>query len=377
MRIRPFVAIVSGILLSLVATVGVLSSPAQAFSDGDADGLDDSLEDTLAARYFPHIWFDSGENYGCTEPATPWNHGTAVARVRPHPQNGGLIAVSYAVLFRKDCGDLWGFSSHNGDVEPFSLTLAPNGGCADGYGVHSLKTISHEGTWAEHVDERFLGNSCTWGRLAGGSPYDARIYSSENKHGLYASDASCDAGVGGLDNCSESFTLNYNVINVGEDHARRVDELSGYQFPGEYAWSPVPFRGSLGGGSDAGLVRDKLTADRLLAPAVAVASACPQRTHVWYENPGRAESVEQGGSILLAARGVAPGTTVSYDFVRPDGTVAARHVSKAADSACVAADGHLTIDASTFPAGRYDVVARYHEGALARTAYLMDLDVRQ
>ncbi len=266
MRIRPFVRIAVGIFLALVTTVGVLPATAQAFSDVDGDGLDDALEDTLANHYFPHIWFDSGENYGCTEPATPWNAGTAVARVRPHPQNGGLIAVSYAVLFRKDCGDLWGFSSHNGDVEPFSLVLAPNGGCAYGYGVHSLKTVSHAGTWAEHVDQRYLGNSCTWGRLAGGSPYEARIYSSENKHGNYAWDSTCDGGVGGLDNCSESFTLTYNVINVGEDHARRVDELSAHQFPGEYAWSPVRFRGSQGGGSDAGYVRDKLLGDHLLAP---------------------------------------------------------------------------------------------------------------
>jgi hypothetical protein len=67
---------------------------------------------------------------------------------------------------------------------------------------------------------------------------------------------------------------------TGEDGARRIDELSGYQFPGEYAWSAVPFSGSLslnppnpfGGlrlsrGSDVGYIRQKFLSDRLLARA--------------------------------------------------------------------------------------------------------------
>lgn len=159
-----------GVLVALVVPL----APAQAFDDSDGDGLDDGLEDVLASQFFPWVWFDSGENYGCTEPATPWNLGTAVARVRPHPGDGAKIAISYAILYRRDCG--------------------------------------------------------------------------------------------GNDHCSESFTLEYNVFNAGEDYARRFDELSAYQFPGEYAWSAVPFSGSLSRSSNAGLVRDKLLDDRLLAP---------------------------------------------------------------------------------------------------------------
>jgi hypothetical protein len=125
-----------------------------------------------------------------------------------------------------------GASSHSGDVEPFAVTLAPNPACRHGYGVAWAKTVAHEGTATEHVDQQALGGTCTWGRLAGGTPADARIYASENKHGLYLSDDTCDdAGVFGSENCSESFTLAYTVTNVGEDGARRVDELSGHQFP--------------------------------------------------------------------------------------------------------------------------------------------------
>ena len=37
------------------------------------------------------------------------------------------------------------------------------------------------------------------------------------------------------------------MINVGEDHARRVDSLTPYQFPGEFAWTGKVFEGGTGG----------------------------------------------------------------------------------------------------------------------------------
>lgn len=248
----------------LVFLLTVALAPPAAADDGD--GLDDALEDAVAAHFFPWVWFDSGEDGGCTDPATDTNPGTAVARVRPHPADPSKIAITYTILYRRDCGDWWG-GGHNGDVEPFTLTLAPNAACTYGYGAFALKTIAHEGTTFEHVDQRRLGNTCDWGRLAGGSPQVARIYSAENKHGNYADVGTCEDGALGNDHCSESFTREYTVVNAGEDGARRVDELSGYQFPDEYAWSPVPFSGSLGHSSDAGAIRDKLLDDGLLAPA--------------------------------------------------------------------------------------------------------------
>jgi hypothetical protein len=252
--------------MAVLALLLALAQPAAAAGDGDGDGVDDGLEDAVAAHFFPWVWFDSGEDGGCTDPATGGNPGTAVARVRPHPADPAKLAVTYTILYRRDCGDWWG-GGHNGDVEPFTLTLAPNDGCQYGYGAFALKTIGHTGTTFEHVDQRWLGNTCDWGRLAGGSPQVARIYSAENKHANYASTDTCEDGALGNDHCSESFTREYTVVNAGEDNARRVDELSGHQFPDEYAWSPVPFSGSLGHTSDAGQIRDKLLDDGLLAPA--------------------------------------------------------------------------------------------------------------
>ncbi|HET9383191.1 MAG TPA: hypothetical protein VFP69_20500 [Streptomyces sp.] len=255
------------LLLVLAMVTGVAGQAhAQAAADGDGDGLDDSLEDTVATQFFPWVWFDSGEDSGCPAPASSSNPGTALARVRPHPADPGKIAILYTILYRKDCGDWFG-GGHSGDVEPFSLTLTPQANCPTGYAAFALKTIAHEGTAFEHVDERLLGNDCYWGRAAGGSPQVARIYSAENKHGNYAYLSTCESGAAGNDHCSESYTLPYTVHNVGEDWARRLDELSGYQFPGEYAWSAVPFSGSLDRGSNAGMVRDKLVSDGLLARA--------------------------------------------------------------------------------------------------------------
>ena len=244
-----------------VALVLALPSAASA-ADDDGDGVDDGMEDALADRFFPLVWFDNGED--CTAPAETWNPGTVLARVRPHPENPANIAITYVVLYRRDCGDLFGIGSHGGDVEAVSLTLAPNPACGDGYGAFSLKTVAHQGTGFEVTEVAYLGNACDWGRHAGGR---GAIYSSENKHGNYINDGTCDDALGGGENCGADFTTDFGVFNVGEDWFRRVDELSGHQFPGEYAWSPVPFTGSSGESGDAGLVRDKFLNDGLLAPA--------------------------------------------------------------------------------------------------------------
>jgi hypothetical protein len=258
-------AFVTSLIAALMATF-LTVTPAFALADDDGDGLDDGTEDAVASHFFPWVWFDSGEDSGCTDPATETNPGTAVARVRPHPADPSKIAVTYAILYRRDCGDWFG-GSHHGDVEPFTLTLAPNSACQFGFGAFALKTTAHTNTTFEHSDRRMLGNACDWGRLAGGSPQEARIYSAENKHGNYASLDSCEDGALGNDHCSEAFTREFTVVNAGEDHARRIDDLSGHQFPDEFAWTAVPFSGSLGHDSDAGLVRDKFLDDDLLAPA--------------------------------------------------------------------------------------------------------------
>ena len=387
------------LLVGLALVLGVASvlplagaAPAGAVTnDQDQDGLDDSLEDTLASRFFPWVWFDSGED--CTAPASPSNPGTALARVRPHPYDLAKISVQYVILFRADCGDFDGFSSHPGDVEPFSLTLAPNPACPYGYGAFSLKTVAHfGGDGAEHTDQRLLGNGCTWGRLAGGSPQHTKIYASENKHALYAADGSCDNG-GYLDsdNCSESYTLPFNVYNVGEPDHRRIDELGAYQFPGEYAWSDVRFQGGIpvGGscipikviGCDAGKIRDKFLHDGLLAIGVdpPPSTLCNQPATAWYQTPGHNQSIRVGQPLLVIAAGVYPGSFSRFILLRDGVEVAAYNTAGRANDNCVINQEYWTIPTSLSP-GTYQVNVAYEEpvsigGAVWRTVPLPTLTV--
>jgi hypothetical protein len=251
---------------------GQLPGPINLKLDNDHDGIVDIQEDLLASNFMPWVWFDHGENYSrdCTHPATFQSPGTVLARVRLHPYDSSKIAITYSVLYRKDCGDFLGFTSHRGDVETFTLTLAPNSSCPMGYGAFAIKTTAHEGTITETREEAYLGNDCTWGRRAGGDQYTAKIFSSENKHGNYLSLARCDSGALGTDHCSYGFTLDFRVFNVGEDAARRFDLMGWTQgFPEEYVWTPVDFCGTLGHqyGKCAGLIRNKLLNDSLLARA--------------------------------------------------------------------------------------------------------------
>jgi hypothetical protein len=345
-------------------------------NDADGDGLDDSAEDQLAQRFFPWIWFDGGEDAGCIDPASPYNPGTVLARVRPHPADTSKIAITYTVLYRRDCGDWFG-GGHSGDVEAFALTLAPNAACPLGYAAFALKTTAHEGTAFQHTDEAELGNTCDWGQAAGASPQWARIYAAENKHALYAWDPSCDSGAAGNDNCSESFTLPFNVYNIGEDNARRIDELSAYQFPGEYAWSDVPFSGSLDRGSNAQTVRRKMLMDSLLARITQPppSTRCNQRGTAWYQYP----TVRQGQRILVIAAGVMPGENAVFVFSR-DGTPVSSYVTRWANNNCVINQEYKLIDAATFPVGTYQVKVLFKEpsslgGWIPRQANLPDLVV--
>jgi hypothetical protein len=241
--------------------------------DNDHDGIVDATEDALASRFMPWVWFDNGENYSqnCTHPATLQSPGTVLARVRKHPNDFSKIAITYTVLYRKDCGDFFD-PGHRGDIEPFTLTLAPNPSCPSGYGAFAIKTVAHQGTPGDTREQAYLGNVCDWGRQAGSDAYTAKIFASENKHGNYLTLSGCDAGgIFGSDHCAYGFTLDFRVFNVGEDWARRIDLMNWtHGFPEEYVWSPVLFCGTLGhrgGHCGAGYIRDKLLNDSLLAPA--------------------------------------------------------------------------------------------------------------
>jgi hypothetical protein len=244
------------------------------------------------------------------------------------------------------------------------MTLAPNPACPYGYGALAIKTVAHEGSsTSEGVDQRLLGNSCTWGRLAGESAQTARIYASENKHANYLSTESCDTGAfGGADHCSEEFTLPFNVYNVGEDHYRRIDALDGYQFPGEFAWSAVKFSGGVGSGGDAGFIRDKFLKNSLLAVAnePPPSHRCNQPATAWYQTPANNQYITQGQNLLVIAAGVQPDSVAQFVFFR-DGAEVRSFQTRWANDNCVINQEYMQIQPGVFTPGTYQVRAVYRE----------------
>ena len=98
----------------------------------------------IAEYYFPqNVWFHSLER--CSWPAEPDHPGIAVYRVRKHPEDASMLSITYAILYKNDCGGILGIDSHPGDVEGFSCTLEPDESCPMGWRLFSVKTTAHGG----------------------------------------------------------------------------------------------------------------------------------------------------------------------------------------------------------------------------------------
>jgi hypothetical protein len=228
------------------------SSEESLAADIDGDGMPQLTELQLAQHFFPTIWWDGGED--CTAPGGNPGHppnlpGRLVFRVRPHPQRPESIAISFALLYARDCGDT-ASPSHNGDVEPFAITLEPVASCPLGYGIRAIRTWAHQGTSAEHVDERiFPVPLCNFGFSVDPTGRSDVVLASENKHGNYLSLDSCEGGDVWMDHCSMTFTAgdvnSWVGFNAGEPGAPRHRDLGLIGFPGEQMWSGMDFCGSL------------------------------------------------------------------------------------------------------------------------------------
>jgi len=246
-------------------------------SDIDGDGIPQLTELQLAQHFFPTVWYDGGED--CSAPGGNPGHrpnlpGRLVFRVRPHPQRPEAIAISFALLYARDCGDT-ASPSHNGDVEPFAITLEPMADCPLGYGIRSIRTWAHEGTSAEHVDDRvFPVPLCNFGFSVDPTGRSDVVLASENKHGNYLSLDSCEGGDVWMDHCSMTFTAGdvnaWVGFNAGEPGVPRHRDLGLLGFPGEQMWSGMDFCGSLSRDDGwpnhcPGPVENKLT-DHFVAP---------------------------------------------------------------------------------------------------------------
>jgi len=205
-----------------------LGCPATAETNVEAQCT--ATPEELAEYYFPEkIWFHPFES--CAWPTTPSNPGVVVYRVRLHPSNSRMLAITYSILYRDDCGGIFGIDSHPGDVESFSYTLVRDGACAKGWRLFSVKTTAHGGQ-PGNVGARIV-NSC--------EPLP-ELFVSLNKHGTYLSMERCNLYIDPTQRCEEGFTGNFILINAGDPNKPLADDLSAY-FPSEpfapteYIWS--------------------------------------------------------------------------------------------------------------------------------------------
>ncbi len=201
-----------------------------AAGDDDHDGLDDGLEATLAAAYFPAaVWFHPDET--CAWPAGPVTPGMAAYHAQIDPRNPRLISLTYTLHYRRDCGSPFrGIDSHIGDVETFGLTFAPDAACPLGWQLYAIRAVAHGGGPA-NIEETVL-QSC--------SPAP-EIFVSLSKHATYLTIAQCEAYLDPFQVCDRGFSAPFNLVQAGEDAYRLADDLSAYfppepGAPADYLW---------------------------------------------------------------------------------------------------------------------------------------------
>ncbi len=196
--------------------------------DRDHDGLDDRLEASLAASHLPaiHEYFAGTAQDECLEP----RRRPILFRARPRGSQAGIdraaIAITYVLLYAKDCGAL----GHDGDAEAFTVFLQLDH--PEDWRTVGALAVAHEGTAAER---RSFGSGL-------------EIWVSRNKHANYATFDACLEGDIGVDECARAGPLppSYLLLNVGEPSARLSDDVGDVapMFRGRRIWNHEPFLGA-------------------------------------------------------------------------------------------------------------------------------------
>jgi hypothetical protein len=184
--------------------------------DLDGDGLSDEWEEIIAREYLPFLSLAPDD--ACTR-------GGIVYRVRPHPKDKALIAITYDHLFETDCG----LNGHTGDNEAFGVTIDPRRPSPQG--ITAIVAISHQNTLCQRVTKCGLCNGLTACDTAMTNGYPTPVvYSSKDKHGSYVTLAgslnSCNLG-SCLDQCTLApASASPPLVNAGEPNAHLVEDLT-------------------------------------------------------------------------------------------------------------------------------------------------------
>lgn len=224
------------------------------FHDQDGNGIDDDFQLEVARKNLPELHFHPDE-----ECATPRG---IITRVRWHPDAPRRLALTYVVLYGRDCGDLNG---HAGDNESFAVTvdLDAQPGPAATVGVF---TSAHRNT---ACDSESSCETAPGTRLCAPPRGDhVVIYSSRNKHAHYLDRDVCDRNC--FDRCGDDLKPPQPaLLDVGQEASPLVTNLTtaGFVLAAD-GWDPSlldydPWSPGVFGG--AGHVREQLR--DVIAPA--------------------------------------------------------------------------------------------------------------
>jgi hypothetical protein len=172
-----------------------VSSPLNATTDRDSDGVRDTCEDALASRLAPLL------NIGVGEPVPARQPYWALSK---HPDRPGNVQIIYALSYLKDNGYGVPLLAHSGDSEFIILEIANASNST--WGVRYASLSAHFGAEEGVPPESQSGlDTYYFDDLDYPQGPFPRIWSALGKHANYRNRAACESGAFYFDTCNGTY----------------------------------------------------------------------------------------------------------------------------------------------------------------------------
>lgn len=201
--------------------------------DLDRDSLEDTLEQALLEQFLPRFYLSQGEcdlapaefAAGSAEPRPAARNGMIYGQAFPYRTTDGVrrVELHYHHLWSRDCGR----GGHALDAEHVSALVSESGGK---WRADYWLAAAHEGTVCDRGMARTAGVEAR-----------AEVWISAGKHASFLSEAECNRGGCGGDDCKSPRKLAVpRVINLGEPGAL----MPGMQWAASSRWPLLAKMGS-------------------------------------------------------------------------------------------------------------------------------------